>query len=116
MKKLLLIFSIFIFSAANANEYINRETAVVRIMNKAAGRAQMVNIPVGIDTEFDKLKILVRDCKQSEPYAALDYFAFVQIWKSPQNARIFSGWMTASEPGENPMQDADFDLWLLRCE
>jgi len=109
-----LFFSITSFAAAN--EFIEKNTAVVRIMNKAAGRAHTVNITVGRETQFDKLKILIRDCKQSDPYSALDYFAFAQIWKKPSDARIFSGWMVASEPGENPLQDADFDLWLVRCE
>jgi len=109
-----LFFSISSFAAPN--EFIEKSTAVVRIMNKAAGKAQTINIPVGRDVEFDKLKITVKNCKQSGPYSALDYFAFMQIWKKPSDARIFSGWMVANEPGENPLQDADYDLWLVRCE
>lgn len=104
-------------AAVGGTQYIDRGTAQMRIMTKAAGRAHTVNVPVGErGIEFDKLKIAVPTCKQSEPYAALDYFAFVQVWKKPSDAKIFSNWMTASEPGENPLQDADYDLWLIKCE
>jgi hypothetical protein len=43
-----------------------------------------------------------------------DFFMFAEISKNEK--KIFSGWMTKSEPGRNPLQDADNDLWLIRCE
>ena len=98
-------------------QYINRNTAVVRIMNKAAGKAQTVSIPVGRATEFEKLDIIVRACRETPPFEMRDFFMFVEIGKRGANApRLFSGWMTATEPGDNPLQDADYDLWLVQCE
>ena len=114
---LCLAVSLFINSALCA-EFIDKKTAVVRIMNKQAGKARTVRVPVEKKTEFEKLEILVRACKSTGPFAAQDNFMFVEIMKSSQaNAsQIFSGWMTASEPGDNPLQDAEYDLWLLGCE
>lgn len=89
-------------------------------MNKAAGRAQTVTLPVGVPFEYDRLSITVRACRASAPYSARDDFMFVQVEKKsariPQDAKVFSGWMMSSDPGYNPLQDPDYDLWLVRCE
>ncbi|MCL1786080.1 MAG: DUF2155 domain-containing protein [Alphaproteobacteria bacterium] len=110
--------SISINSFANANEFIDKDTAVVRVMDKASGRARTLTIPVGKRTEFEKLEILARSCKGTQPFAARDNFMFVEITKKSSAAarQIFSGWMTASAPGDNPLQDPDYDVWLIECQ
>ena len=98
-----------------ANAYVERQTAIVRIMNKAAGKAQTITLPVGKSAEYEKLNLLVRNCKQADPFEAENFFMFIEISKSP-DGKIFSGWMNRNEPGDNPLQNADYDLWLVRCE
>lgn len=98
-----------------ARAYVNRDTAVLRIMNKAAGKAQTVRIPVGKRGAFEKLEIMVRACKQTDPFQAEDFFAFIEISKNGEG-RIFSGWQSRNEPGDNPVQNADYDVWLVGCE
>ena len=65
--------------------------------------------------EFEKLHILVRSCKQSNPFDAENFYAFVEISKS-DNSKIFSNWMDRNNPGKRPVQNADYDVWLVRCE
>ncbi len=118
MKKIFL-FTIFLplllFVPMQVNAYIDHQNAVVTIMNKAAGKVQTLTIPVGQKSEYEKLSLLVRSCKQTDPFDAQDFFMFIEISK-PGDGKIFSGWMSANEPGDNPMQDADYDLWLVNCE
>jgi hypothetical protein len=83
-------------------------------MNKAAGKTHTISIPAGKPSAYDKVEILVRSCKIADPYQPENSFAFAQISKSGET--IFSGWMNANDPGQNPLQDADYDVWLLRCE
>lgn len=119
MKKLFLIGFFCIFTGfmgtAPAHAYIDRDAAVIRIMNKAAGKVQTVTLPVGQNTQYEKLNMVVRSCKQTDPFDAEDFFMFIEINKS-DSGQIFSGWMSANEPGDNPLQNADYDLWLVRCE
>lgn len=115
MKKILLLLSIMFAMSANAVEYVNRSNAVVRVMDKAAGKVQMVTIPVNSETQVEKLYINVRTCKQTDPFQAEDYFAFIEISKTDEGT-IFSGWMSRNEPGDNPLQNADYDVWLVKCE
>lgn len=117
MKKLMpfLVGIIFISYHLDSYAYINRSNAVISIMNKAAGKVQTVTIPVGQETTFEKLSLLVRDCKQTDPFEAEDFFAFIEISKYSEG-KIFSGWMSHNEPGKNPLQNADYDVWLVKCE
>ena len=120
---LILLFSVLcsLFSvlSAGADEieesmYIPKQSAEVRIMSKQSGKANSYRIPVGKSVKYDKLEILVRKCLAADDFSAEDYFAFSEVSKGGR--RIFSGWMVQSEPGANPLQDPDTDLWLVKCE
>ena len=115
IKSLLLVTALVMVTGGDANAYVDKQTAVVRIMNKAAGKVQTVSLPVGLPQTYEKLTLLVQSCKQTDPFDAQDYFMFVEINKSDQG-KIFSGWMSANEPGNNPLQNADYDVWLVSCE
>ena len=98
-----------------ADAYTDKDTAVVRVMDKAAGKVQMVTVPVGQEVAVEKLFLNVRTCKQTDPFQAEDFFTFIEISKVGEG-RIFSGWMSRNEPGANPLQNADYDVWLVKCE
>ncbi|MDR0741689.1 MAG: DUF2155 domain-containing protein [Rickettsiales bacterium] len=116
MKKLILALLAFgVLSTDAAFAYIDKKTAIVRVMNKAAGKSQTVALPVGPHTDYEKLSITVRACKQTDPFQPEDFLMFVEIYKNP-DGKIFSGWMSRNEPGDNPLQNADYDLWPVKCE
>ncbi|MBD5389135.1 DUF2155 domain-containing protein [bacterium] len=98
-----------------AGAYVDRGTAVVRVMDKAAGKVQTVRLPVGRRVTFEKLNMRVRSCKQTDPFQAENFYMFVEISKVGDGL-IFSNWMDRNEPGDNPLQDADYDVWLVTCE
>lgn len=114
MKKLVLSL---VLSALplTANAYVEKNTAVVRILNKDAGKVSEHNIALNQAFQFEKLKIVVRSCKQSDPFEAENFWAFVEI-DDVDTGRVFSNWMNRNEPGENPLQHADYDVWLVKCE
>lgn len=114
MKKLFYI-SMFCALPVTADAYVNRNTAVLRIMNKDAGKVQEVNIPVGQEQQFEKMFINVRSCKQTDPFLAEDFFAFMEI-SERDKGQFFGGWMSRNEPGQNPLQHPDYDVWLVKCE
>lgn len=120
MKKYLLYsflccFSLVAMLPRVAGAYIDRQNAVVRIMDKTAGKVQTITLPVGQTAQYGKLNMVVRSCKQTDPFDAEDFFMFIEISDS-NNSKIFSGWMSANEPGDNPLQNADYDVWLVTCE
>jgi len=115
MKKYVLSFctACALLCGGAANAYVEHDTAVVRIMNKAAGKTQTVTIPVGRHATYEKLDLLVRSCKQTDPFQPEDFFMFIEI---SHDTKIFGGWMSRNEPGHNPLQHPDYDVWLVGCE
>ncbi len=115
--KLLCLFitPLFLLSTQSAFAYIEKNTAVVRVMNKAAGKTQVASIKVGQTLQHDGLTITIKNCKQSDPFDAENFFVFLEIY-TKADGRIFSGWMNRNEPGLNPLQDDTYDVWLEKCE
>lgn len=98
-----------------ADAFVERDVASLRIMNKAAGKTYSLDIPVGNSAQFEKLDIVVRSCKQTDPFDAEDYFAFLEI-STATDGKVFSNWMSRNEPGVRPLQNADYDVWLVTCK
>lgn len=96
------------------SNYIPMQNATVQIMNKQSSKVQTLTIPLNKKVTFDKLEITVKKCLGTNEFLPEDFFMFIEIKKS--NNQIFSGWMTRSEPGQNPLQDPDTDLWLVNCD
>ena len=120
MKKFLCFFAFFsivgvCFTPRSATAYVEKNTAIVRVMNKAAGKTQIVPINVGQSVQYDGLTLVARNCKQSDPFDAENFFVFIEIY-TKTDGRIFSGWMNRNEPGQNPLQDDTYDVWLEKCE
>ena len=117
IKNLLCLFitPLFILSVSPAFAYIEKDTAVIRVMNKAAGKTQVMPVRVGQTVQRDNLTVTVKNCKQSDPFDAENFFAFLEIY-TKSDGRIFSGWMNRNEPGQNPLQDDTYDVWLEKCE
>lgn len=111
----LFVVPLFLLSNSPAFAYVEKNTAVLRVMNKAAGKTQIVPVAVGSTKKYDGLNITVRNCKQSDPFDAENFFVFVEIY-TKTDERIFSGWMNRNEPGQNPLQNDTYDVWVEKCE
>lgn len=114
MKKLLSFLFIALTAVSTGHAYVNRATAVVTLLDKAAGKTHVLEIPVGQAVAYEKISLLARTCKQTDPFQPENAFMFIEI--SQNNSLVFSGWMNKNDPGKNPLQNADYDVWLVRCE
>ena len=120
MTRLRCIFALFCaccvcFISHSAFSYIDRALAVVRIMDKASGKTQLLTFPLNQPIQVDGLVLNARTCKQSDPFDAENFFVFIEIY-TKSDGRVFSGWMNRNEPGQNPLQNDAYDVWLERCE
>lgn len=115
MKKLLLYIAMLCALPGMAEAYIERGVAVLRVMDKDAGKVQELSVPIQSEVQFEKLFINVRACLQTDPFEAEDFWGFIEI-SERDKGQVFSNWMSRNEPGQNPLQHSDFDVWLVRCE
>ena len=103
------------FVVRPAFSYTEKDLAVVRVMDKAAGKTQLLTIPLNQNIQFDNLILNARNCKQTDPFDAENFFVFLEIY-TKTDGRIFSGWMNRNEPGQNPLQNDTYDVWVEKCE
>ena len=118
MKKIIAVFcSLFVFAGIfnAANAYVDRQNAVISILDKASGKTHTMTVPVEYYAKYEKLNFVIRACKQTDPFMAENAYMFIEI-ATANDGTIFSGWMNKNAPGENPLQNADYDMWLVRCE
>ncbi|HEV2674409.1 MAG TPA: DUF2155 domain-containing protein [Aliidongia sp.] len=93
--------------------------AILQGLDKTTARVTKFEAPVGKPVSFGTLQITVRDCRkrppEQEPESAayLDIDAILQDKGEPKH--IFSGWMFASSPALNSLEDPVYDVWLLDC-
>ena len=112
MKKIICVTLLSLLPVV-ASAYTDKTNAVIRILNKDAGRVIEKTVRVGHSIDFEKLNINIRACKQSDPFDAEDFFSFIEIFDGKNQG--FGGWMTRNEPGQNPLQHPDYDVWLVEC-
>ena len=120
MKNILKLFCfgvvpLFLLSYTHAFAYIEQDNAIIRVMDKASGKTKILPIKVGNTVQHDGLTIIARNCKKTDSFDAENFFVFLEIY-TKADGRIFSGWMNRNEPGQNPLQDDTYDVWVEKCE
>ena len=118
MKKLIAFFCFLgalVITCNTANAYVDKANAVVAILDKTSGKTYNITLPVGSAVKYEKLNMIARTCKQTDPFMAENAYMFIEI-STNADGQIFGGWMNKNAPGENPLQNVDFDVWLVRCE
>lgn len=104
-----------VLSSFNADAFVEKDVAIFNVLDKAAGKTKTITVRVDQAVAFEKLIINVRSCKQTDPFTPENFYAFTEITKS-DNTKVFSNWMDRNNPGRDPVQNPDYDVWLLRCE
>ncbi|MCQ2562369.1 MAG: DUF2155 domain-containing protein [Alphaproteobacteria bacterium] len=115
IQKLLLITLFPLFCSCNSYAFIEKNTADLVVLDKVSGKTQNIQVDIDKPVQYDKLTIVVKNCKQSDPFEAENFYVFLEIY-SQKTDRIFSGWMNRNEPSENPLQNVDYDVWVKQCK
>ena len=107
-------------SAGDAAAAGGAKVAMLQGLDKTTARVTKFEAPVGQMVSFGTLQITVRDCRkrppEEEPESAayLDIDEVLQGQSAPKH--IFSGWMFASSPALNSLEDPVYDVWVLDCK
>lgn len=100
---------------AVAQETANGNAAVVRALDRAAGRTADFTIPAGDTVAFGRISINVMQCRYPVDNPDGDAFAWLSVWDTDSATIHFDGWMIAASPALNAMDHSRYDVWLLRC-
>lgn len=98
-------------------------TVVLRGLDKVTARTRDFEIAIGESVEFGALTISAQYCRKRPPEETPETYAFLQILDrrtdgfgvDTEGEQIFSGWMFASRPAQNPLEHPVYDVWVIDC-
>jgi hypothetical protein len=111
---------------ARANQPLSSEpgnVVVLRGLDKVTARTRDFEVVIGESVEFAALTITAQYCRKRPPEETPETYAFLQIADrrtdgfgvDVEGETIFSGWMFASRPAQNPLEHPVYDVWVLDC-
>ena len=121
MKFTYLIFVIIFVlfpKIALSSQWIEGNKLVIQGLDKITARIQTFEVDVGETHKFGVLDIFVERCVFSKPIFKPESLAFIKIKdNSDRLSEVkFSGWMFASSPALNALENPVYDVSILDCK
>ena len=121
MKFIYLIFVIIFVlfpKIALSSQWIEGNKLVIQGLDKITARIQTFEVDVGKTYKFGVLDIFVERCVFSKPIFKPESLAFIKIKdNSDRLSEVkFNGWMFASSPALNALENPVYDVSILACK
>ena len=121
MKFIYLIFVVIFVvfpKIALSSQWIEGNKLVIQGLDKITARIQTFEVDVGETHKFGVLDIFVERCVFSKPIFKPESLAFIKIKdNSDRLSEVkFSGWMFASSPALNALENPVYDVSILACK
>jgi len=87
----------------------------LRALDKVTGAVEDLQVPTGGSVTFGRMTVEVGQCRYPSRNPSGDAFAWIVIRMEGAGEPAFKGWMIASAPALDALDDPRYDLWLLRC-
>ena len=116
---LIFILLFFIFpKIVFSSQWIEGNKLVIQGLDKITARIQTFEVNVGQTHRFGVLDIFVKRCVFSKPIFKPESLAFIKIKdNSDRLSEVkFRGWMFASSPALNALENSVYDVSILVCK
>ena len=116
-----IFFSLFLVVLSKnvfASPWIEGNKLVIQGLDKITARIETFEVFVGQTHKFGVLDIFVQRCVFSKPIFKPESLAFIKINdNSDRFSEVkFKGWMFASSPALNALENSVYDLSILACK
>ena len=116
-----IVFSLILISLSKsifASPWIEGNKLVIQGLDKITARIETFEVFVGQTHKFGVLDIFVERCVFSKPIFKPESLAFIRINdNSDRFSEVkFKGWMFASSPALNALENSVYDLSILACK
>ena len=116
-----IVFSLILISLSKsifASPWIEGNKLVIQGLDKITARIETFEVFVGQTHKFGVLDIFVERCVFSKPIFKPESLAFIRINdNSDRFSEVkFKGWMFASSPALNALENSVYDLSILSCK
>ncbi|RMH39295.1 MAG: DUF2155 domain-containing protein [Alphaproteobacteria bacterium] len=89
---------------------------VLRGLDKLTGETTDIELANGETATYARFDVTLKECRYPAEDPSRDAFGYVIIHDRKKDERRFAGWMVASSPALNALDDARYDVWLLSCK
>ncbi|SER01359.1 DUF2155 domain-containing protein [Thalassovita taeanensis] len=111
-----LLLSLLAGTATLAEEVSVGRGAVLRGLDKVNAQTTDIELDTGGRAAFGRLRIELGECRYPQGNPAGDAYAYLMIHEEGVQIPIFQGWMMASSPALNALDDSRYDVWVIRCK
>jgi len=115
MMRAVLAALMFVAGPAAAVETLEGNLATLRAVDKVSGTVEDLEVAAGGRAVFRHMTVDVGQCRYPMQNPSGDAFAWVEIHMEGAAETAFKGWMIASAPALDALDDPRYDIWLLRC-
>ena len=115
---LTLFIFLFISKITFASQWIEGNRVVIQGLDKITARIKTFEVNVSQTYKFGVLDIFVERCVFSKPIFKPESLAYIKI--NDNSDRLsevkFKGWMFASSPALNALENSVYDISILACK
>ena len=106
------------YALAQEAQVESTDIAMMRTLDRVSGRVEDLEMRVGQSYAIHggHLSAVLLQCRYPADNPSGDAYAYVDVIDTVQGTSVFGGWMMASSPALNALEDARYDLWPLRCK
>ena len=115
MKRLAICMSL-LAGMASAQEAADAPGAKLRLLDKLTGQVTDLNLSKGQSQTVVRLTVQMDGCRYYPDNPAAEAFAHLTVLDANVPDPVFNGWMTASSPALSALDNARYDVWVLRCD
>lgn len=112
----MLALALLVAGAAQAQMVASGDTVTLRGLDKVSGETSDFELETGAQASFGRLEITLVDCRFPVEDPASEAWAFLEIHDGLRGEQLFRGWMVASSPALNALDDPRYDVWVLGCQ
>ena len=115
---LIIIIFLFISKTTLASQWIEGNRLVIQGLDKITARIKTFEVNVSKTYKFGVLDIFVERCVFSKPIFKPESLAYIRIKdNSDRLSEVkFKGWMFASSPALNALENSVYDISILACK
>ena len=115
MKRLAICMSL-LAGMASAQEAADAPGAKLRLLDKLTGQVTDLNLSKGQSQTVGRLTVQMDGCRYYPDNPAAEAIAHLTVLDANVPDPVFNGWMTASSPALSALDNARYDVWVLRCD
>ena len=114
----IIIIFLSIYKTPLASQWIEGNKLVIQGLDKITARIKTFEVDVSKTHKFGVLDIFVERCVFSKPIFKPESLAYIKIKdNSDRLSEVkFQGWMFASSPALNALEDSVYDISILACK